>query len=66
MRQQATIIDPDGSVRLGDFPEKKAVVGGFAIIEVKTLDDALDWAARIARACRCSQEVRVLLDDPEV
>ena len=66
MRQQATIVDPDGSVRLGDFPEKKAVVGGFAIIEVKTLDDALDWAVRIACACRCPQEVRILLDDPEV
>ena len=66
MRQQATIVDPDGSVRLGDYPEKKAVVGGFAIVDVQTLDEALDWAGRLAVACRCSQEVRVLLDDPDV
>ena len=66
MRQQATIVDADGTTRLGDFPERKAVVGGFSIIEVPTLEDALHWAGRIAAACRCPQEVRVLMDDPEV
>ncbi|MFM9137697.1 MAG: hypothetical protein ACKOQZ_06120, partial [Actinomycetota bacterium] len=33
-RQQATIVDPDGSARAGDFPETKAVIGGFSIVEV--------------------------------
>ena len=37
-RQQATIVDVDGTSRLGDFPETKAVLGGFSIIEVPTLD----------------------------
>lgn len=66
LTQQATIVETDGSVRSGDFPERKAVIGGFSIIEVPTLDDALDWARRIAVACRCAQEIRVLGDDPEV
>lgn len=66
LRQQATIVEPDGSIRLGDFPEMKAVIGGFSIIEVPTHDDALLWAGRIAEACRCAQEVRLLMDDPEV
>lgn len=66
MRQQATIVDTDGSVRLGDFPESKAVIGGFSIVEVDTLDDALEWAGRFAAACRCAQEVRLVMDDPEV
>jgi hypothetical protein len=66
MRQQATIVDTDGSVRMGDFPETKAVIGGFSIVEVDTLDDALDWAGRFAAACRCAQEVRLVMDDPEV
>ena len=64
--QQANIVDVDGTTRLGDFPETKAVLGGFSIVEVDTLDDALMWAGRIAGACRCAQEVRVLMDDPEV
>ena len=66
MRQQATIVGTDGTARLGDFPEKKAVIGGFSIIEVPTLEDALHWASRFAAACRCAQEVRILMDDPEV
>ena len=66
MRQQASIVDTDGSARLGDFPETKAAIGGFSIIEVGDLDEALVWAGRIAAACRCAQEVRVLMDDPEV
>ncbi len=64
--QQANIVGVDGTRRLGDFPETKAVLGGFSIVEVDTLDDALMWAGRIAAACRCAQEVRVLMDDPEV
>lgn len=66
LRQRATIVGIDGTARLGDFPEKKAVIGGFSIIEVPTHDDALWWAGRFAEACRCSQEVRLLMDDPEV
>ncbi len=65
-RQQATIVDVDGTVSSGHFPERKAVLGGFSIIEVSTLAEALEWAARFAAACRCAQEVRVLMDDPEV
>ena len=64
--QQAQIVDVDGTVRPGDFPEMKAVLGGFVILELPTLDDALQWAARFATACRCAQEVRVIMDDPEV
>jgi hypothetical protein len=66
MRQQASIVDPDGTLRSGNFPETKAVLGGFSIIDVPTLDEALVWAGRFAAACRCAQEVRVLMDDPEV
>ena len=65
-RQQATIVNPNGSSALGDFPEKKAVVGGFSIVDVDTHDEAVFWAQRFAAACRCSQEVRVIMDDPEV
>lgn len=66
LRQQATIVNSDGTVKLGDFPETKAVLGGFSIIEVPSKDDALMWAKRFAVACRCAQEVRVVMYDPEI
>lgn len=64
-RRRAAIVDTDGTVAEGPFPETKAVVGGFSIIEVEAHEDALSWAAKIAAACRCPQEVRVLFYDPE-
>ncbi|MEO8706352.1 MAG: YciI family protein [Kofleriaceae bacterium] len=64
-QQQASIVGTDGAVADGPSPETKAVIGGFSIIEVPTREEALQWAARIAVACRCAQEVRALMDDPE-
>ena len=64
-RQRASIVGTDGRVTDGPLPETKAVIGGFSIIQVPTREDALEWAAKIAVACRCAQEVRVLMDDPE-
>ena len=64
-RQQASIVATDGSVTPGPVPETKAVLGGFSIIEVASREDALAWAARMAKACRCAQEVRELMFDPE-
>ena len=64
-RQQASIVGTDGTVSDGPFPETKAVLGGFAVVEVASRDEALAWAARIARGCRCPQEVREIMYDPE-
>ncbi|MGB3306089.1 MAG: YciI family protein [Thermomicrobiales bacterium] len=65
LRQQASIVATDGSISDGPVPETKAVVGGFSIIEVPSRDEALQWAARIAAACQCAQEVREIMYDPE-
>ena len=64
-RQQSTVVDTGGKITAGPVPETKAVVGGFSIIETKSRDDALVWAARFAKACRCAQEVREIMFDPE-
>lgn len=63
-RQQATIVGVDGAVTDGPVPETKAVLGGFSIIEVSSREEAVHWAARIARSCRCAQEVREIMYDP--
>ena len=64
--QRATIVAPDGSVSDGAYPEIKAVLGGFAIVDVPSREDALTWAAKFAAACRCAQEVREIMFDPLV
>lgn len=65
LRQQASIVATDGTVSAGPVPERKAVLGGFSVIEVASRDEALAWAARIAAGCRCAQEVREIMFDPE-
>ena len=65
LNQQASIVATDGSVSDGPYPETKAVIGGFSIIEVPSREEALMWAAKIASACRCAQEVREIMYDPE-
>lgn len=63
-RQQATIVGTDGAVTDGPFPEAKALMGGFSIIDVASREEALAWAAKIAVGCRCAQEVREIMFDP--
>ena len=50
-----------GPIAQGNF----ARIGGFCIVDVKNLDEAVTWAAKTAKACRCDQEVREFMDDPE-
>lgn len=64
--QRASIVATDGMVTDGPYPETKEHIGGFSIVDVPTREEALEWAAKIAAACRCRQEVRELLPDPTV
>jgi len=63
--QMASVVARDGTVTDGPYPETKEHIGGFAVVDVPTREEALKWATKIASACRCSQEVRELLPDPE-
>ena len=64
-RQRASIVATDGIVTDGPYPETKEVIGGFVVVDVATRDEALTWAAKIATSCRCAQEVRAIMPDPE-
>ena len=64
-RQRAGVVGTDGTVTDGPYPETKEVIGGFAVVDVSSREEALAWAAKIAAGCRCAQEVRELLPDPE-
>jgi len=64
--QRASVVAIDGMLTEGPYPETKAVIGGFSIVDVRSRAEALEWAAKIAVACRCAQEVRELMPDPDV
>jgi len=64
--QRAKIVDTDGMVTDGPFPETKEVIGGVAVVDVATSEEALEGGAKIAVACRCRQEVREVMPDPTV
>jgi hypothetical protein len=61
--QRASIVATDGTVADGPYPE---AIGGMSIVEVPSHEEALKWAAKIATACRCAQEVREFMPDPEL
>ena len=64
--QRASVVATDGTVSDGPHPQTKELGGGFTIVDVPTRDAALEWAAKIAVACRCAQEVREFGPDPEL
>ena len=64
-RQRASVVATDGMVTDGPYPETKEVIGGFVVVDVASREEAVTWAAKIAGACRCAQEVRELMPDPE-
>ena len=64
-RQRASVVATDGMVTDGPYPETKEVIGGFVVVDVASREEALTWAAKFAVACRCAQEVRQLMPDPE-
>jgi hypothetical protein len=61
--QRASIVATDGTVTDGPYPE---AIGGLTVVEVPSREEALKWAAKIAVACRCAQEVREFGPGPEL
>ncbi|MEU8299657.1 YciI family protein [Micromonospora sp. NPDC048909] len=64
-RQRASVVATDGMITEGPYPATKEVIGGLSIVDVASREEALAWAAKIAVGCRCAQEVRQLMPDPE-
>jgi len=43
----AVTIRPDGTVQDGPFADSKEQLGGFYLIDVKSKDEAIEWARRL-------------------
>jgi hypothetical protein len=59
------LVSADGTFATGGYPWAPALDGGFSVLELPSRDEAIAWAARIAKACRCDQELRVFGLDPQ-
>jgi len=58
-------VSADGTVVEGGYPWAPPLDGGFTVLELPSREEAIAWAACIAKACRCSQELRVFQFDPQ-
>lgn len=57
------LVSASGSVSTEIHPGSE-LTGGFTVLELPTRDDAIEWAGKIAAACRCAQELREFGYDP--
>jgi hypothetical protein len=64
--EEVSVVATDGTVAGGPYPESKAYIGGLTVVDVSSREEALEWAAKFAVACRYAQEVREFLPDPTV
>ncbi len=66
-RDATTVRVRDGETLVTDGPyaEVKEALGGYYLLECATMDEALDWAARIPSAEHGAVEVRPLYVEPE-
>jgi hypothetical protein len=55
------VRDGERSVTDGPFAETKEQLGGFYVLDVKDLDEAIEWAAKIPGALRGSIEIRPVM-----
>src|SRR5262245_15558814 len=47
------MVAGDGTVTNETYQETKEVDGGFCVLELPSREAAVQWAAKIAKACRC-------------
>jgi len=59
------MVAADGTVTHETYPQTREFNGGFCVLELPSREAAIEWAAKIATACRCSQELREFHYDPE-
>ncbi len=57
------LVTADGSVS-GEINPGSDIRGGFTVLELPTREDAVEWARKIAVACRTPQELREFGYDP--
>lgn len=58
------MVSGQGIVTEGTYPQTRTIEGGYTVLNLPTREAAIEWAAKIATACRCAQELRAFGFDP--
>jgi hypothetical protein len=61
--KQSVIVATDGTVTDGQYPD---AIGGITVLDVPSREQALEWATKVAVACRCAVEVWEIGADPKL
>lgn len=59
------MVAADGNCTNSTYPQTRELDGGFCVLELPSRAVAVEWAAKLAAACRCQQELREFYYDPE-
>lgn len=59
------LVESDGATVNETYPRTGLLDGGFCVLDLPSREVAIEWAAKIAKACRCPQELREFMFDPE-
>jgi hypothetical protein len=65
LMDEVRVVSTDGTVAERPHPQTP-YVSGMSIVDVPSREEALAWAAKIAEACRCAQDLREFMPDPAV
>jgi hypothetical protein len=61
--KRSVIVATDGTVTDGQYPD---AIGGITVVDVPLREEALEWATKVAGACRCAVEVWEIGADPKL
>ncbi|MRV72453.1 transcription initiation protein [Duganella sp. FT92W] len=59
------LVSADRMVTEGGYPWARPLDGGLTVLDLPSREEAVAWAARLAKACLCAQELRVFGFDPQ-
>ena len=63
---QEAMVAGDRTITAGTYLQTREFNGGLTVLDLPSREAAEEWAAKIATACRCAQEVREFMPDPAV
>jgi hypothetical protein len=58
-------VAADGNCTNDTYRQTRELDGGFCVLELPSREAAVHWAAKLAAACRCAQELREFYYDLE-
>jgi hypothetical protein len=59
------MVGSERTCTTGTYPQTREFDGGFCVLELPSREAAVEWAGKLATACRCAQELREFHYDPE-